>query len=47
MNGAVILLADHGELVTAIPFVLPALLIVGAIFAMRAIERRRDTPPSE
>jgi len=41
----VMLLADHGELVTSIPFVMPALLIVGAVFAMRAIERRRDTPP--
>ena len=41
------LLADHGELVSAIPFVMPAFLIIGALFAMRAIERRRDTPPHE
>ncbi len=47
VTGAVTLLADHGELVSAIPFVMPAFLIVGALFAMRAIERRRDTPPSE
>lgn len=44
---AVLVLADHGELVSAIPFVMPAFLIVGAIFVMRAIERRRDTSPPE
>jgi hypothetical protein len=43
MSVAPVLLADHGELVTAIPFVLPAFLVVGAIFALRAIEKRRDT----
>ncbi|MDQ3758808.1 MAG: hypothetical protein M3331_02540 [Actinomycetota bacterium] len=47
MTGATTLLADHGELVSAIPFVMPALLIVGALLAMRAIERRRDTSPHE
>jgi len=41
------LLADHGEQVTAIPFVMPALLLAGVLFAMRAVERRRDTPPHE
>jgi hypothetical protein len=35
-------LADHGDLVSALPFVVPAFLIVGGILAMRAIERRRD-----
>jgi hypothetical protein len=34
--------ADHGDLVTALPFFLPAFLIVAGIVAMRAIERRRD-----
>ena len=34
--------ADHGDLVTALPFFLPAFLIVGAILAMRAVERRRQ-----
>ena len=44
MSGTLTVLADHGDAVSAIPFVLPAFLIVGAIFVMRAIERRRDTP---
>jgi len=35
-------IADHGDLVAALPFFLPAFLIVGVIFAMRGIERRRD-----
>jgi hypothetical protein len=34
--------ADHGDLVAALPFFLPAFLIVGGILAMRAIERKRD-----
>lgn len=34
-------LADHGDLVAALPFVLPAVLIVGGLLLMRAIERRR------
>jgi len=34
--------ADHGDLITALPFFLPAFLIVGAILAMRAVERRRQ-----
>ena len=42
MTGAVTLLADHGELVSALPFVMPALLIVGALLVMRVVERRRD-----
>lgn len=42
-----LVLADHGELVTAIPFVIPAFLVVGAIFVMRATERKRDTSPPE
>lgn len=47
MTGALTLVAEHGDAVSAIPFVMPAFLIVGAIFAMRMIERRRDTPPGE
>ena len=39
----VLLLADHGELVSAIPFVMPAFLIVGVLIVMRVAERRRDT----
>jgi hypothetical protein len=35
--------ADHGDVLAALPFFLPAFLIVGVIFAMRAIERRRDS----
>jgi hypothetical protein len=39
------LLAHHGELLAAIPVVMPAFLIVGALLAMRVIERRRNTHP--
>ena len=35
-------IADHGDLVTVIPFFLPVLLIVGGIVALRALERRRN-----
>lgn len=41
---ALILVADHGELVSALPFVMPAILIVGALIAVRLIERKRNTP---
>jgi hypothetical protein len=41
---AYLVLADHGELVAALPFVMPAFLIVGALLVMRFVERRRDTP---
>jgi hypothetical protein len=44
VTGADILLAHHA-LVTAIPFVMPAFLVVGAIFVLRAIERKRNTHP--
>jgi hypothetical protein len=40
---AAILVADHGELVSAIPFVLPAFLVVGVLLVMRVTERRRNT----
>ena len=43
MTGALTLLADHGDAISALPFVMPAFLIVGAILAMRAVERRRNT----
>jgi hypothetical protein len=33
--------ADHGDIVSALPFFLPALLIVGGLIAMRVLERRR------
>ncbi len=36
--------ADHGDIVSTLPFFLPALLIVGGLVAMRAIERRRNDP---
>jgi hypothetical protein len=36
--------ADHGDIVSTLPFFLPALLIVGGLLAMRAIERRRNDP---
>ena len=44
MTGALTLVADHGDAVSALPFVLPAFLIVGALLVLRVIERRRDTP---
>ena len=47
MTGTLTVLADHGDAVSAIPFVMPAFLIIGAIFVMRMIERGRDTPPHE
>lgn len=34
--------ADHGDLVTAVPFFLPVLLIVGGIVVLRVLERRRN-----
>lgn len=43
MSAAVTLVADHGELVSAIPFVMPAFLVVGVLLAMRVVERRRNT----
>ena len=43
MSPGLTLLADHGELLSAIPFVMPALLIVGALLAVRVVERRRNT----
>jgi hypothetical protein len=39
--------ADHGDLVAALPFFMPAFLIVGGILAMRAIERRRNDSRDE
>jgi hypothetical protein len=41
----VVTLLAHHALITAIPFVLPAFLVVGAVFVLKAIERRRDTHP--
>jgi hypothetical protein len=38
-----ILVADHGELVSALPFVMPAFLVVGVLLVMRVVERRRNT----
>ena len=43
MSGAITLVADHGELVSALPFVMPAFLVVGVIFVLRIAERRRNT----
>lgn len=37
-------LADHGDLVATLPFVLPAFLVVGVVLVMRAIERKREDP---
>ncbi len=45
MTGAITVLADHGELVSALPFVMPAFLVVGGSFVMRVVERRRNTQP--
>ena len=43
MSGAITVLADHGELVSAIPFVMPAFLVVGVLLVMKFAERRRNT----
>jgi hypothetical protein len=45
VTGAITTLADHGELVSALPFVMPALLVVGVLLVMRVVERRRNTHP--
>lgn len=34
-------LADHGDIVSTLPFFLPAILIVGGLLWMRLAERRR------
>ncbi len=34
--------ADHGDILSALPFFLPALLIVGGLLVMRAREHRRN-----
>ncbi len=44
MIGVIDLLAHH-PLVTAVPFVMPAFLVVGAVFVLKAVERRRNTHP--
>jgi hypothetical protein len=43
VSGAITVLADHGELVSAIPFVMPALLVVVVLLVMRFAERKRNT----
>ena len=45
MIGSLTILADHGELVSALPFVLPAFLVIGVLLVMRLVERRRNTHP--
>ncbi len=39
--------ADHGDIVSALPFFMPALLIVGGLLVVRAIERRRQNEGTE
>jgi hypothetical protein len=34
-------IADHGDIVSTLPFFLPAILIVGGLLWMRLAERRR------
>jgi hypothetical protein len=45
VSGALTLVADHGELVSALPFVMPAFLVVGVLLVMRVVERKRNTEP--
>lgn len=45
MTAALTMLAGQGELVAAIPFVVPAFLVIGVLLLMRAAERRRNTRP--
>lgn len=40
--GFLLPLADHGDLVTVVPFVVPALAVVGVVAWMRFAERKRD-----
>jgi hypothetical protein len=42
---ATLTLLAHHALITAIPFVMPAFLLVGALLVMRVVERRRNTHP--
>jgi hypothetical protein len=39
--------ADHGDIVSTLPFFLPAILIVGGLLAMRLLERRRHDSRNE
>jgi hypothetical protein len=39
--GVFVPVADHGDILSTLPFFLPALLIVGGLLALRALERRR------
>jgi hypothetical protein len=43
VSSSITVLADHGELVSAIPFVVPAFLVVGVLLVMKFAERRRNT----
>ena len=36
--------ADHGDIVSTLPFFMPVVVIIGGLLVMRAIERKRDTP---
>jgi hypothetical protein len=42
MTALLLPIADHGDIVSALPFFMPAFLIVGGILALRLIERRRN-----
>ncbi len=39
--------ADHGDILSTLPFFLPAILIVGGLLAMRLLERRRHDSRNE
>jgi hypothetical protein len=41
------LVLAHHPIVASIPFVMPAFLVVGAIFVLRSIERRRGNTSSQ
>lgn len=41
MSALLLPLADHGDIVSTLPFFAPALLIVVGLLAMRLLERRR------
>jgi hypothetical protein len=47
VTAVVLPLADHGDLVAALPFFAPALLIVGGIAALRLLERTRHDSGEE
>lgn len=47
MTLGALLLAHAGHFIAAVPFVMPAFLVVGTVIAMRIVERKRDGSSGE